>query len=510
MVVKNNKITEVKNRDTLVKKIVVGIEGFDVISEGGLPQGRTTLVSGTSGSGKTLFALEYLWHGIQEHDENGVFVTFEETPGDIVKNVRSLGWYLDDFEKQKKFAFVDASPSPDEKYVVGNYDFGALIARIVHAIKKVKAKRVAIDSISALFSQYGDTGVIRSELFKIGAALKEIGVTTLMTSERIEEYGEIARFGVEEFVSDNVIVIRNVLDEEKRRRTIEILKFRGTQHQKGEYPFTITSDGIKVLPLSGLELIMKSSTKRITTGSEVLDHMCGGGFFRDSIILVSGPTGTGKTLMSTLFLDAGCKRGEKCLLFAYEESKEQLIRNGLSWGVDLEKWIKKGLLKIICRYPESMGPEDHLLFIKKQIAEFKPSRLAIDSLSAMERVLTLRSFREFVISLASYTKLQEISGLFTSTTKSLLGGESVTEANISVLTDSILILRYVEMHGEMRRGITIIKMRGSWHEKEIREYIVDNEGLHIMNVFKGVENIMSGAARSVTAYEEEELKKLTL
>jgi len=508
MVMKNNKITVVEDKEIPVKKIIVGIEGFDVISEGGLPEGRTTLVSGTSGSGKTLFALEYLWHGIQDHDENGIFVTFEETPEDIVKNVKSLKWDLDDLEKQKKFAFVDASPSPDENYEAGSYDFGALVARIKHAIKKVNAKRVAVDSISALFSQYGDTGIIRRELFKIGAALKEIGVTSLMTSERIEEYGEIARFGVEEFVSDNVIVIRNVLDEEKRRRTIEILKFRGTQHQKGEYPFTITSDGIKVLPLSGLELIMKSSTKRITTGSEVLDHMCGGGFFRDSIILVSGPTGTGKTLMSTSFLDAGCKRGEKCLLFAYEESKEQLIRNGLSWGVDLEKWIKKGLLRIICRYPESMGPEDHILFIKKQIAEFKPNRLAVDSLSAMERVLTLRSFREFVISLASYTKLQEIAGLFTSTTKTLLGGESVTEANISVLTDSILILRYVEMHGEMRRGVTMIKMRGSWHEKEIREYMIDNKGMHIMNVFRGVENIMSGAARSVTAYEEEELKKL--
>jgi len=304
------------------------------------------------------------------------------------------------------------------------------------------------------------------------------------------------------------IVIRNVLDEEKRRRTIEILKFRGTEHQKGEYPFTITSDGIKVLPLSGLELIMKSSTKRITTGNKELDHMCGGGFFRDSIILVSGPTGTGKTLITTLFVDAGCKMGEKCLLFAYEESKEQLIRNGLSWGVNLNKWIKKGLLKIVCRYPEAMGPEDHLLFIKKEMGEFKPKRMVIDSLSAMERVLTLRSFREFVISLASYTKLKEIAGLFTSTTKTLLGGESITEAHISTLTDSIVILRYVEMHGEMRRGITMIKMRGSWHEKEIREYMIDHQGMHIMNVFRGVENIMSGAARSVSAYEEEELKKL--
>ena len=506
---KNKVLTQVKSKKVPVKKIPLGIEGFEVISEGGLPLGRTTLVSGSSGSGKTLFALEYLWQGIQGYGENGVFVTFEETPKDIVKNVKSLKWNLDNLEKQDKFAFVDASPSPDEKYEAGGYDFGALIARIEHAIKKVRARRVAVDSISALFPQYGDTGIIRRELFRIAAALKRIGVTTLMTSERLEEYGDIARFGVEEFVSDNVIVLRNVLGEEKRRRTIEILKFRGTEHQKGEYPFTITSTGIKVLPLSGLELIMKSSTKRITSGNQDLDKMCGGGFFRDSIILVSGPTGTGKTLITTLFVEAGCKRGEKCLLFAYEESREQLIRNGLSWGVDLEKWVKQGLLKIVCRYPEAMGPEDHLLFIKKQMDDFNPNRMAIDSLSAMERVLTLRSFREFVISLTSYTKLKEIAGLFTSTTKTLLGGESITEAHISTLTDSIVILRYVEMHGEMRRGITMIKMRGSWHEKEIREFVIDNKGMHIKDVFRGVESIMSGAARSVTAYEEEELKKLT-
>lgn len=504
-----NKLKSVKSKKVPVKKIPVGVEGFEVISEGGLPQGRTTLVSGSSGSGKTLFALEYLWRGIKDYGENGVFVTFEETPKDIVKNVKSMKWNLDHLEKEKKFAFVDASPSPDEKYEAGGYDFGALVARIEHGIKKVNAKRVAVDSISALFPQYGDTGIIRRELFRIAAALKKIGMTTLMTSERLDEYGEIARFGVEEFVSDNVIVLRNVLGEEKRRRTIEILKFRGTEHQKGEYPFTITATGTKVLPLSGLELIMKSSTKRITSGNEDIDKMCGGGFFRDSIILVSGPTGTGKTLMTSLFVKAGCKRGERCLLFAYEESREQLIRNGLSWGVDLEKWVKKGLLKIVCRYPESMGPEDHLLFIKKQMEEFNPNRMAIDSLSAMERVLNLRAYREFVISLTSYTKLKEIAGMFTSTTKTLLGGESITEAHISTLTDSIIILRYVEMHGEMRRGLTVIKMRGSWHEKEIREFVIDGEGMHIKEVFRGVESIMTGAARSVTQVEEEELSKLT-
>jgi circadian clock protein KaiC len=504
------KIKQKKSEDlSEIKKIDFGVEGFDIISEGGIPKGRATLLSGTSGSGKTLFATEFLWQGFKKYNESGVFVTFEETPQDIMKNVKSLGWDLKSLVEKGKLAFVDASPSPDEKTEVGEYDFGALEARILYAIKKVKAKRVVVDSITALFPQYKDVGVIRRELFNIASALKKCSVTTIISSERLQEYGDIARFGVEEFVSDNVIVLRNVLDQEKRRRTIEILKFRGAMHQKGEYPFTISSDGIKILPMSGMELIMKSSTKRITFGNEDVDRMTGGGFFRDSIILVSGPTGTGKTLMTSLFVNGGCRKGEKCLLFAYEESKEQLIRNGTSWGVDLAKWVRKGLLKIVCRYPESMGPEDHLIHIKKEMDEFKPNRLVIDSLSAIERALTLRSFREFVLSLTSYTKLKEIAGMFTSTTKTLLGGESITEAHISTITDAIIILRYVEMHGEMRRGLTVIKLRGSWHEKEIREYNIDNNGMHITEPFRGVESIMTGAARSVTQYEEDELKKLT-
>jgi circadian clock protein KaiC len=501
--------TKSNKNNPVVKKIPLGIEGFEVISEGGLPQGRTTLVSGTSGSGKTILALEFLFRGVKDYGENGVFVTFEETPKDIIKNVKSLGWGLDNLMKSNKFAFVDASPSPEDKYESGGYDFGGLIVRALHAVKKVNAKRVSVDSISALFPQYGDTGIIRRELFKLAAVLKKVGVTTLMTSERLDEYGQIARFGVEEFVSDNVIVLRNILGEEKRRRTIEVLKFRGTMHQKGEYPFTITPSGVKILPLSGLELIQRSSMVRITSGNRELDRICGGGFFRDSIILVSGPTGTGKTLMATTFIDAGCRNGEKCILFAYEESRDQLIRNAQSWGMDLKRWENKGLLKIVCRYPETMGPEDHLLFIKKEMDAFKPYRIAVDSLSAMERVLTLRSFREFVITLTSYTKLKEIAGIFTSTTKTLLGGESITEAHISTLTDAIVILRYVEMHAEMKRGIAVIKLRGSAHEKEIREFVISDNGMQIGEVFKGVESIMTGAARAVTQYEEEELKRLT-
>lgn len=404
---------------------------------------------------------------------------------------------------------MDCSPSFDEEAAVqGDYEFGGFMVRIMHAAKKVNAKRVVMDSISALFPPYQDEAIVRRELYKIAAFLKSIGMTTILTSERVSEDGPIGRFGVEEFVSDNVIILRNMCVDEIRRRTIEILKYRGTTHQKGEYPFTITPEGIKILPLSGLELVQKSSTKRISSGNQELDKMCGGGYFRDSIILVSGPTGTGKTLLQTTFINAGCQNGERCILFAFEESHQQLIRNAKSWGIDLKKWEAKGLLRIICRYPESMGPEDHLLTLKKEMEDFKPNRISVDSLSAMERVLSLRSFREFVISLTSYTKLKEIGGLFTSTSKTLLGGESITETHISTLTDAIVILRYVEMHGVMRRGLTVIKMRGSWHEKEIREYLVNKKGFNIGTPFTGVEGIMTGMARSVTKMEEDELMKL--
>lgn len=314
-----------------------------------------------------------------------------------------------------------------------------------------------------------------------------------MTAERSQEYGEIARFGVEEFVADNVIILRNVLEEGKRRRTVEILKFRGTTHQKGEYPFTIMPDqGITVIPLSAIELRQKSSNRRITSGNEELDHMCGGGLFRDSILLVSGATGTGKTLMTTEFIAGGINNGERCLLFAFEESREQLFRNAIGWGVDFEQMEAEDKFRVICAYPEVASLEEHLIHMKAAIAEFHPNRVAIDSLSAIERFAAIKGFREFVIGLTSFIKHEEIAGLFTSTTPTLLGGTSVTEAHISTITDSIILLRYVEIYGEMRRGITVLKMRGSMHDKDIREFIIDGSGMHIGRPFRNVLGILAG------------------
>lgn len=260
--------------------------------------------------------------------ETGVFVTFEESPKDIRANLKGLGWDIEKWEREKKWAFVDASPQPEETVVTGSYDLGALMARVENAVVSIGAKRVSLDSLGAIFTQFSDAAIVRRELFRISCALKELGVTSVMTAERSNEYGEISRFGVEEFVADNVIILRNVLEDEKRRRTVETLKFRGTPHQKGEYPFTVSSgEGMIVIPLSAMELKQRSTNIRITSGNTELDKMCGGGFFRDSIILVTGATGCGKTLMTTEFIAGGAENNERCLLFAFEESRDQLFRN---------------------------------------------------------------------------------------------------------------------------------------------------------------------------------------
>ena len=490
---------------TLVDKLPTGIASFDVIAKGGLPRNRTTLISGTAGSGKTVFAMQFLAEGIRGAQENGVFVTFEESANDIRKNMGSFGWPLDEWERESKLMFVDASPDPEVEIIeAGSFDLGALLARVQNAVNKTKAKRVSVDSLGAVFSQFTDQSVVRRELFRIAWALKSMGVTAVLTAERVHEYGPVARYGIEEFIADNVIILRNVLEAENRRRTIEILKFRGTDHQKGEYPFTIISGrGLIVIPLSAIELRQKSSNVRISSGSPELDQMCGGGFFRDSVILLSGATGTGKTLTVTQFLKGGTEADERCLLLAFEESREQLFRNAQGWGVDFDAMERNGLLRVMCEYPEIAGLEEWLVAIQEMIAEFKPARVALDSLSALERVGSAKAFREFVIGVTSYLKQQEVTGLFTSTTPSLLGGSSITETHISTLTDSIILLRYVEMFGEMKRGITVLKMRGSIHEKEIREFTIDRHGMHLGRPFRHVTGILAGTPVHVTPADVE-------
>ncbi|MBD2110448.1 MULTISPECIES: circadian clock protein KaiC [Cyanophyceae] len=491
-----------------VRKIRTLIEGFDDISHGGMPAGRSTLVSGTSGTGKTLFAVQFIYNGITEFDEPGVFVTFEESPEDIIQNAYSFGWDLQRLVDDGKLFILDASPDPEGQDVVGNFDLSALIERIQYAIRKYKARRVSIDSVTAVFQQYDAASVVRREIFRLVARLKLMGVTTVMTTERLDEYGPVARFGVEEFVSDNVVIVRNALEGERRRRTIEILKLRGTTHMKGEYPFTITNGGVNIFPLGAMQLTQRSSNARVSSGVPTLDEMCGGGFFKDSIILATGATGTGKTLLVSKFLVDGCKSGERAILFAYEESRAQLSRNAYSWGVDFEAMEEQGLLKIICAYPESAGLEDHLQIIKTEISQFKPSRVAIDSLSALDRGVSNNSFRQFVIGVTGFAKQEEITGFFTNTTEQFMGLHSITESHISTITDTILMLQYVEVRGELSRAINVFKMRGSWHDKGIREYTINNQGPDIKDSFRNLERIISGSPTRIAVDEKSELSRI--
>lgn len=476
-----------------IPRLPSGIPGFDHIAGGGLPQQRATLVAGTAGSGKTIFAVQFLAAGIRDHGQAGVFVSFEDSAADIRRNVVSFGWDIATWEKEGRWTFVDATPAADEETtIVGPYDLGGLVARVEHAVRKCGAKRVALDSLNALFVQHTDTSMLRAELYRLTTALKRLGVTIVFTGERIDDYGDVTRFGIEEFVADNVIILRNVLADERRRRTLEILKFRGARHERGEVPFTIQEHGLLIIPLTAQELTQSSSTARVTSGIPELDAMCDGGFFRDSIILCSGATGAGKTLLVTQFLEGGLKAGERCLLFAFEESRDQLFRNASAWGMDFAAAEARGQLEVVNTYPHAMPMEDHLVRMRQTVERFKPQRVAVDSLSALERVFTLRSFREFVMNFTAFLKQGQMAGLLTSTTPSLLGGGSVTEKHISTLTDSIILLRYVEVNGSVRRSLAVLKMRGSRHDHDIHEYTIDGQGMHIGRVFQGVSGILSG------------------
>ncbi|MBV9577239.1 MAG: circadian clock protein KaiC [Chloroflexi bacterium] len=469
-----------------VEKLATHISGFDQIALGGLPRGRATLVGGPAGSGKTLFAAQFLAAGAA-HDQSGVFVTFEESPAAIRRNLASLDGDLPDWEAAGRWAFIDARLQSPEA-------LDELLTLIAEAVRRVAAQRVALDSLNALFSR-SEPGVgARRDVVRLVSGLDRLGVTSVLTAEGVDEDS------VEAFVVDNVVLLRNTLADEKRRRTIEILKLRGAAHHKGEFPFIVQpGTGMTVSPLSAIQLTQKSSNLRITSGNTELDALCGGGYFRDSVTLVSGATGTGKTLMSTEFIGGGTSVGERCLLLGYEESRDQLFRNAMSWGRDFAAMERMGLLEVSCLYPEAMPLEEHLLQIKRFIDDFGPSRVALDSLSALERVASPRGFREFAIDLSAFLKEREIAGLLTATTPSLLGGFSVTDSHISTIADSIILLRYVELRAEMRRGITLLKMRGSAHDRAIREFTIDDVGMHIGYAFHNLSGILAGNPHEVLA-----------
>ena len=474
-----------------LERLHVGIPGLDLITYGGLPRDRLTLVSGTAGSGKTVFASQFLAAGIAQADEPGVFVTFEERPEGIRRNMRSFGWDIAGWEARSRWSFVDASPRYQTSTVFTGdaYDLTPLLAQIGAAIERTGAKRVALDSIGALVSQFDQIAPARQALFQMARALEAAGVTTVVTAERADDYGPIARLGFEEFVADNVVILRNALDGEKRRRTIEILKMRGCSHLKGEHLFTLLDDGIVVVPVAVTSIAHGTSTRRLSSGVPPLDTMFNGGLFERSLWLVTGPTGTGKSFLAAQFVAGGVDSGQRALLHSFEESHDQLVRNGASWGVDLAGMEADGQLRIVAEAPESASLEDHLQRMKANIEEFRPDRVAIDSLTALQRIATVKSFREYVLGLTYHIKLCSLVGMVTTSTSRFLETESTGELHVSTISDAITLLHYVPVGGEMRRGVQVLKLRGSDHDKAVREFRITGHGMDLGEPFEEIHSL---------------------
>jgi circadian clock protein KaiC len=483
--------------DGTSERLRTGIKGFDEIAMGGLPVGRPTLVTGTTGSGKTLLAIEFLARGILRFDQPGGFVTTEETTEDIRRNAMSLGFDIAGWEADGRWVFVDASADVGEVQTVGSYDFGALLARIDHAIGQSGARRVSFDSFSSVFARFHDPRLIRHELVRIVAALKSLGVTLVLTSERLHEYDGLTRHTVEEFVLDNVIILRNVLRDERRRRTVEIVKLRGMPHRTGEWLFTIDPrEGFVVIPLGVMRPFRHASRTRVSTGNTELDAMVGGGLFKDAVVLLNGPTGAGKTLTALQFACTDEGSCESCLFCTFDETHGQLVRNAAGWGIDLEAMEEENRLSVVADYPEVVGPEEHFLRLRHAIADMEPARVVIDTISSLERVISARALLDFVIALTSLCREREITTLITTSSGALMtpGAELSGAVELGAVSDVSIMLRYLESGGDIQRAIAVLQVRGSAHDHTIRQVGIDDTGLHIGEPLSKVGNIISGGA----------------
>jgi circadian clock protein KaiC len=475
-------------------KSPTGIQGLDEVTEGGFPKGRPTLICGGPGCGKTLLSIEFLVRGATQFDEPGVFVTFEETPEDLAKNVKSLGFDLDTLVKQKKLylSFVKVERSEIEE--TGEYDLEGLFIRLGHAIDSIGAKRVVLDTIESLFAGLDNTAILRAELRRLFLWLKEKGVTAVITGERGE--GLLTRQGLEEYVSDCVILLDHRVVDQITTRRLRIVKYRGSTHGTNEYPYLIDKDGISVLPITSLKLDHDVSMQRIPTGIDRLDTMLGGkGYFKGSTILASGTAGTGKTSIASYFANATCARGERCIYFAFEESPKQIIRNMHSIDVNLEQWEKKELLKFHAARPTLQGLEMHLVTMHKLISEFKPNVVIIDPITNLISAGTTNDVKAMLTRLIDYLKMNQITALFTALVH---GGDEVNQSTneaISSLVDTWLLVRDIEFNGERNRAIHILKSRGMAHSNQVREFLVTAEGINLVDVYAGSEGMLTGSAR---------------
>jgi circadian clock protein KaiC len=489
-------------------KCPTGIAGFDEITLGGLPRGRPSLICGGAGCGKTLFGIEFLARGAQQFGEPGVCISFEETAEDLAQNSISLGFDLKALEQAEMLVVDYIRVDKSEITETGEYDLEGLFIRAGSAIDSIGAKRVLLDTPEALFGSL-DEGILRAELHRLFQWLKNKGVTAVITGERGE--GTLTRHGIEEYVSDCVILLDHRLQDSIVTRRLRVLKYRGSMHGTNEYPFLIGQKGISVLPVTSLGLEHKISNERISTGVAGLDEMLEGqGFYRGSSVMVTGTAGTGKTSLAAHLVDAACRRGEACLYFSFEESQDQILRNMRTIGIDLGRWVKKGLLHVHATRPTTYGLEMHLVEVHQLLDEYQPQVVVIDPISSLLSAGSQNSndLTNMLLRVIDRLKQLGITGFFTSLTS---GGQTLeaTEVNISSLVDTWLLLRDIESDGERNRVLYVLKSRGMAHSNQLREFSMTRSGVELREAYLGPAGVLTGSARvAQEAREREEQSRL--
>jgi circadian clock protein KaiC len=478
----------------LLPKCPTGIQGLDEITGGGLPRGRPTLVCGGAGCGKTLLAAEFLVRGAMQFDEPGVLMAFEETENELKANVASLGFDLEGLVRRKKIVVDYVHIERSEVQESGEYDLEGLFVRLGHAIDSIGAKRVVLDTLEVLFANLPNEGILRAELRRLFRWLKDRGVTAVITAERGRE--NLTRHGLEEYVSDCVILLDHRVNDQIATRHLRVVKYRGALHGTNEFPFLIGEDGISVLPITSLALNHRVSDERIATGIPRLDAMLGGkGFFRGSSILLTGTAGTGKTIISANFAQAAGRRGERTLFFSFEESPNQIIRNMHSIGLRLEPLVKRGLVKFHSARPSLCGLEMHLATMFKEIAAFQPHVVIVDPVTSLMELGTASEGKGMVTRLIDYLKAGQVTSLFTSLTQ---GGHALqqSEGGMSSLMDSWILLQDFEGNGERNRVLYVLKARGMKHSNQIREFLISDHGIDVVDAYIGASGVLTGSARA--------------
>jgi circadian clock protein KaiC len=478
---------------TTIPKAPTGIQGLDEITGGGLPRSRPTLVCGSAGCGKSLLAMEFLVRGATQYNEPGVFMSFEETGPELAQNVGSLGFDLNQLIKSKKLAFDFVRVERSEIEETGEYDLEALFIRLGSAIDSIGAKRVVLDTIEALFGGLQNEGILRAELRRLFRWLKDKGVTAIITGERGE--GALTRHGLEEYVSDCVILLDQRVVDQIATRRLRIVKYRGTSHGTNEYPFLIDESGFSVLPVTSLMLQHRATDQRISSGIPRLDAMLDGkGFYRGSTILITGTAGTGKTSLAAHLVDAACARGERCLYFSFEESPGQLIRNMRSIGLDLEKWTSKNLLQFHSSRATVYGLEMHLVAVHRRVDEFEPHMVVIDPIGSLGHVGSDRDAGVMLVRLIDFLKVRGITTVLTDL--STVGpAQEATRMDVSSLVDTWLLLRDLELGGERNRSMYVLKSRGMAHSNQLREFLLTDHGVDLRDVYVGPEGVLTGSLR---------------